>query len=58
VSDEAWHKFLRFKRSQDTKIAAAHNRNCRRMKKINNYAEIIKKLEEKEEIEVTTYLKV
>lgn len=34
VSDEAWNRFLRFTASERCKMAAAHNRNARKEKKI------------------------
>ncbi|XP_024892545.1 uncharacterized protein LOC112467887 [Temnothorax curvispinosus] len=42
VSDEAWNRFLRFTTYKKSKMAAAHNKNSRKGKKIKNLKVLIK----------------
>lgn len=49
VSDEAWNRFLRFTTYERSKIAAAHNKNSRREKKIKSL-NFDKRFEEKRRI--------
>ncbi|KYN09506.1 hypothetical protein ALC57_18374 [Trachymyrmex cornetzi] len=58
ISDEAWNKFLRYRLCQQSKMAAAHNRSCRKRKKIQNLQILIKDLEKIEEFNAAEYLKV
>lgn len=58
VSDEAWNRFLRFTTYERSKIAAAHNKNSRREKKIKSLKVLIKDLKRKGEFNAAKYLKV
>ncbi|XP_033312273.1 uncharacterized protein LOC117211981 isoform X1 [Bombus bifarius] len=58
VSDEAWERFLRLITYERNRMAAAHNRNSRKEKKIRNFKLFIKGLENSEELDATQYVKV
>ncbi|XP_043603613.1 uncharacterized protein LOC122576841 [Bombus pyrosoma] len=58
VSDEAWNRFLRLITYERNRMAAAHNRNSRKEKKIKNFKLLIKGLENHEELDATQYVKV
>ncbi|GAB1864054.1 THAP domain-containing protein 9 [Camponotus japonicus] len=57
VSNEAWHRFLRYRNFTQSKIAAAQNKSSRKQKKINNINILITKLTEKAEFNAAEYLK-
>lgn len=58
VSDEAWNRFLRLITYERNRMAAAHNRNSRKEKKIRNFKLLIKDLENREELDAAQYVKV
>lgn len=58
VSDEAWNRFLRLITYERNRMAAAHNRNSRKEKKIRNFKLLLKDLVNDEELDATQYVKV
>ncbi|XP_012173335.2 uncharacterized protein LOC100643019 isoform X2 [Bombus terrestris] len=58
VSDEAWNRFLRLVTYERSRMAAAHNRNSRKEKKIKNFKLLIRDLENRDEVDAAQYVKV
>ncbi|XP_046740903.1 uncharacterized protein LOC124408197 [Diprion similis] len=58
VNEEAWNRFIRYSAYQRSRIAAAHNKNSRKDKKIKNLAHVIATLDKREEFDAAEYIKV
>ncbi|XP_060830919.1 uncharacterized protein LOC132915205 isoform X2 [Bombus pascuorum] len=58
VSDEAWNRFLRLITYERNRMAAAHNRNSRKEKKIKNFKLLLRDLENRDDIDAAQYVKV
>ncbi|XP_071877380.1 uncharacterized protein isoform X2 [Bombus fervidus] len=58
VSDEAWNRFLRLVAYERNRMAAAHNRNSRKEKKIKNFKLLMKDLENGDDVDASQYVKV
>lgn len=58
VSDEAWGRFIKLMRFKNSQITGAKKRSYRRGKKISNFKELVKSLQDKNTSAAAEYLEV